>query len=72
LALFNKLGRSAHKTAAARDALWLMVFLLTVPIPAHASPCLAPDRPFLPSDARAVLDFADILRRDFDVYIADI
>lgn len=72
MALFNKLCRSAHKTAAARDALCLMVCLSTVPFSAHASPCLAPDRPFLPSDARAVLDYADILRRDFDVYIADI
>jgi hypothetical protein len=39
---------------------------------ATAETCLAPPRPFVPSDARAVRDYADILRSDFDLYIRDI
>lgn len=56
-----------------RSTLRLITLLCAmVPVPGYAGPCLAPARPFLPSDARAVQDYANILRRDFDAYITEI
>ena len=49
-----------------------VVILSTLCSPGFAQSCLAPARPFLPNDSSSVLVYADILRRDFDLYIADI
>jgi len=40
--------------------------------PAGAETCLAPLRPFVPSDPAAAREYADIIRRDFELYIDDI
>ena len=40
--------------------------------PAFGDPCLAPVRPFIPQDPRAVRDYADLIRQDFELYIRDI
>lgn len=50
-------------------AIFLLVFLAN---PAIAESCLAPQRPFLPSDPQAAREYADIIRNDFDLYIRDI
>ena len=47
-------------------------FLLVLADGAVAESCLAPQRPFVPSDPQAVREYADIIRRDFDLYIRDI
>jgi len=39
---------------------------------ATAESCLTPPRPFVPSDPQAALEYADIIRSDFDLYIRDI
>ena len=39
---------------------------------ATAESCLAPQRPFVPSDRQAAREYADIIRRDFELYIRDI
>lgn len=39
---------------------------------AVAESCLAPPRPFVPSDPQAAREYADIIRRDTDLYIRDI
>ena len=49
-----------------------MALLLFVPVASHADSCLAPVRPFVPNDSQAASDYADIIRRDFEVYITDI
>jgi hypothetical protein len=49
-----------------------MVLLICVPGPVLAESCFAPARPFVPSDSQAAKDYADIIRRDFEVYITDI
>lgn len=49
-----------------------MVLLICVPGPVLAESCLAPPRPFLPSDSQAARDYADIIRGDFEDYIQDI
>ena len=46
--------------------------LMLVPVASQAGSCLAPVRPFVPSDSQAARDYADIIRRDFEVYITDI
>ncbi|WP_417725207.1 hypothetical protein [Salipiger sp.] len=37
-----------------------------------ASACIAPDRPFLPENPEDVREYAELLRADFEGYIADI
>lgn len=37
-----------------------------------ADSCLAPTRPYVPSDSQAARDYADIIRQDFETYIHDI
>ena len=34
--------------------------------------CLAPQRPFVPSDPQAARGYADLIRNDFETYIQDI
>tara|TARA_R110002074_G_scaffold283900_1_gene455522 strand:+ start:205 stop:525 length:321 start_codon:yes stop_codon:yes gene_type:complete len=46
--------------------------LMLAPVTSHAETCLAPVRPFVPSDSQAARDYADIIRRDFEAYITDI
>ena len=47
-----------------------MVILL--PGASSAESCLAPLRPFLPSDSQAARDYTDLIRADFEDYIQDI
>ena len=49
-----------------------VALLLLVPAASHAESCLAPLRPFVPGDSQAARDYADIIRWDFEVYIADV
>ncbi|MEP4627174.1 MAG: hypothetical protein ABJR46_16260 [Tateyamaria sp.] len=46
------------------------VILLSVA--ANSATCLAPQRPFVPNDPAAVIEFADLIRQDFESYITDI
>ena len=39
---------------------------------ADALTCIAPTRPFVPSDPEAVKDFRDLIRQDFENYIQDL
>ena len=49
-----------------------MALLICLPGPGFAESCVAPPRPFLPSDSQAARDYADIIRGDFEGYIHDI
>ena len=49
-----------------------MPILLVVPGAGFADSCLAPTRPFVPSDSQSMRDFKDIIRQDFEDYIIDI
>ena len=37
-----------------------------------AQGCLPPTRPFVPSDPRDAQEYADLIRTDFEVYLADV
>ncbi|ABF61956.1 hypothetical protein TM1040_3824 (plasmid) [Ruegeria sp. TM1040] len=50
----------------------LLAFLIPAMVAGQAGSCLAPVRPFVPSDSQASSDFADIIRRDFEAYIKDV
>jgi hypothetical protein len=39
---------------------------------ANAETCIAPVRPYVPSDLDAATEYADIIRQDFEFYIQDI
>ncbi|MEL6693879.1 MAG: hypothetical protein AAFQ12_12730 [Pseudomonadota bacterium] len=49
-----------------------LALLMLVPVASRAGTCLAPVRPFVPSDSQAAQDYADIIKRDFEVYITDL
>jgi hypothetical protein len=39
---------------------------------AHGQGCVAPPRPFVPGDPVAVREYADLIRADFETYLADV
>ena len=47
-------------------------FLMLAPVVSQAATCLSQDRPFVPSDSLATRAYADIMRRDFEIYIKDL
>jgi hypothetical protein len=49
-----------------------MPILLVVPGASFADSCLAPTRPFVPSDSQSMRDYRDIIRQDFEDYMIDI
>lgn len=49
-----------------------IALLICVPGLGFAESCLAPTRPFLPSDSQAARNYADIIRQDFEDYISNI
>ena len=61
--------------AAAHPRAFLFIFIVSAVFcgsQAHAMTCLAPPRPFVPSDPAQAREFADIIQKDFETYIADI
>ena len=49
-----------------------MILLVCMPGAGVATACVAPYRPFLPDNSQATLDYADLIRTDFENYIEDI
>ena len=55
--------------------IWLPILILlagSIAGPAGAESCLAPVRPYVPSDPVAAREYADLIRRDFELYIENI
>jgi hypothetical protein len=50
--------------------LTLLITVLVVSGPAHA--CTPPERPFLPASREDMRSYADLIRGDFEAYIADV
>jgi hypothetical protein len=48
------------------------VLFVFMGLQAEAQTCLAPSRPFVPSDAADARRFADLIRQDFETYLADV
>ena len=57
-------------TCACNILLMLLITLLVVAGPAHA--CTPPERPFLPASREDMRAYADLIRGDFEAYIADV
>lgn len=51
---------------------WAVVLLLALAGTVNAKTCLAPLPPFVPNDTQVALEYADIIRQDFEFYIRDI
>ena len=56
----------------ARNAPLLFALLLGSMSVAAAADCVPPERPFLPQSREDIRAYADLLRSDFEGYIADI
>lgn len=56
-----------------RNALLCAVVLsFGLAAPSNAETCYPPTVPFVPSDQKAQRELADLIRRDFETYIADV
>lgn len=56
-------------------ALWSVTFIIISILSVSASyaeTCLAPSRPFVPSDPADAREYADLIRRDFETYLTDV
>lgn len=49
-----------------------LLVLAASPQHAMASPCIAPERPYLPQSRADMRLYADLLRADFETYIAEV
>lgn len=57
-------------TCAPNIPLVLLITVLVTVGPAHA--CTPPERPFLPASRDDMRTYADLIRGDFEAYIADV
>lgn len=57
-------------TCARNITLALLITVLVAGGPAHA--CTPPERPFLPASREDMRAYADLIRGDFEAYIADV
>lgn len=48
-----------------------IVFAIIFHATASSASCIAPDRPFVPSDPDAAQLYADLIRQDFELYLRD-
>lgn len=62
------LNRRSHRVLVGAGIVLAVVLAST----AAAETCLAPPRPFVPSDPEAAREYADLIRQDFELYIRDI
>jgi hypothetical protein len=58
--------------SCARNAILVLLSVAACPEALMASPCVAPERPFLPQSSADMRLYADLLRADFETYIADV
>ena len=56
----------------ARKAAFVLLAMVAWPQDALASPCVPPERPYLPSTPEDMRAYADLLRADFEGYIAGV
>lgn len=55
-----------------KSLLVIACLIITTATPVLSETCLSPPRPFLPSGQAEMIEFYDIIRQDFEFYIADI
>jgi hypothetical protein len=53
-------------------AAWAIVLWVASVRGAEAETCIAPVRPFVPSDPNAMQEYRDLVQKDFEFYIQDI
>jgi hypothetical protein len=58
--------------SCARNAILALMIVATPAQAAVAASCLAPERPFLPQSREDMRRYADLLRADFETYIAEV
>jgi hypothetical protein len=49
-----------------------MLLILGARVAGPAAACISPERPFLPQSQEDMRTYADLIRGDFEVYIADV
>jgi hypothetical protein len=58
--------------SCARNAILAALIVVAQAQDAVPAPCLAPERPFLPQSREDMRLYADLLRADFETYIAEV
>ena len=67
-----KLEDSLHKMKLLQFIPQIILLSTLLSGPAYGATCLAPQRPFVPSDPVAAAEYADLIRADFENYIRDV
>ena len=67
-----RLGDSLTKMKRLQSVPQAILLVLAQISPATAEPCVAPIRPYVPDNAAAVVEYANLIRRDFEAYIQDV
>jgi len=70
--LFKKIWGLRNLRLCGSTHAWTVVLFLACSGTASAESCIAPSRPFVPSDPEAAKLYADIIRQDFENYIRDV
>ncbi|MEP3332301.1 hypothetical protein [Sedimentitalea sp.] len=70
--MIKKIGTFQNLRLCGAPAVLLVLVILSLAGDVAAEACIAPPRPFVPSDLQTVRDYADIIGRDFELYLRDI
>ena len=70
--LIKDIGRLQNLRLCGLSGAPRILLLVSLSGVAAAETCIAPPRPFVPSDSQAARDHADIIKSDFELYIRDI
>jgi len=70
--MIKKIGTFKNLQLCGARAVQLVLVILSLAGDVAAEACVAPPRPFVPSDPQVARDYGDIIGRDFELYIGDI
>lgn len=70
--LFKKIWGLRNLRLCRSTHAWAVFLCIVSSGTATAGSCIAPLRPFVPSDPEAARSYADIIRQDFENYIQDV
>lgn len=70
--IFKKIWGLRNLRLCSSTFAWGVILAVALVSSAGAETCIAPIRPFVPSDPHAVQEFRDLIIQDFEFYIHDV
>lgn len=72
MSIFKKIWGIRYRRLCSSTFAWGVVLALALVNRVGAETCIAPIRPFVPTDPHAAREFRDLIRQDFEFYIHDV